>query len=58
MFFAWVSDKYRQRAATIAIQTLVTIVGLTVTGYAASPSWRYAGELLDHIKDYALTSLF
>jgi hypothetical protein len=46
MLFAWVSDKYHQRAATIGIQTMVTIVGLVLTGFATSPGWRYAGTLL------------
>lgn len=46
LIFAWVSDKYHQRAAVIAVQTVITIVGMTLTGYAASPGWRYAGKLL------------
>ena len=46
MVFAWISDKYQQRAATIAIQTVVTIVGLLLTGFATRPGWRYAGESL------------
>ena len=46
MVFAWISDKYQQRAAIIAIQTVVTIVGLLLTGFATSPGWRYAGESL------------
>jgi len=46
LLFAWVSDKYQQRAAIIAIQTVVTIVGLVLTGYATSPGWRYAGKPL------------
>lgn len=43
MFFAWVSDRYRQRAVVIAVQACITIVGLLVTGYARPAAWRYAG---------------
>jgi len=45
LLFSWVSDRYQQRAAIIAIQTVVTIVGLVLTGYATSPAWRYAGKV-------------
>ncbi|PPQ87485.1 hypothetical protein CVT25_008221 [Psilocybe cyanescens] len=38
LFFAWISDKYRQRAAIIAFQAIVTIVGLVLTGYAKQSS--------------------
>ena len=43
MFFAWVSDRYRQRAAVIAVQACITLVGLLVTGFARPAAWRYAG---------------
>lgn len=43
MFFAWISDKYRQRAMFIAIQTLITLIGLFLTGFSSSPAWRYTG---------------
>lgn len=44
MFFAWISDKYRQRAAVIAVQALMTLVGLLMTGFLRSPGGRYAGK--------------
>lgn len=44
MCSAWVSDKYRQRAAVIAMQATVTITGLFLTGYAHNGGWRYAGS--------------
>ncbi len=44
MFFAWISDKYRQRAALIAVQALMTLVGLLMTGFLHSPGGRYAGR--------------
>lgn len=43
MFFAWVSDRYRQRAVVIAVQACITVLGLLVTGYAGPAAWRYAG---------------
>ena len=43
MFFSWVSDKYRQRAAVIAVQACITLVGLFLTGFTHSAAWRYAG---------------
>ncbi|KAF9553035.1 MFS general substrate transporter [Agrocybe pediades] len=46
MFFAWLSDKYRQRAAVIAIQAVMTLVGLVLTGFVSIPGWRYAGIFL------------
>ena len=45
MFFAWISDKYRQRAAVIAVQAIITIVGLVLTGFARPAGWRYAGKI-------------
>ena len=44
MFFAWLSDRYRQRAVVIAVQACITLVGLLVTGYARPAAWRYAGR--------------
>ncbi len=32
------------RALFIAIQALMTIIGLALTGYASPPGWRYTGE--------------
>jgi hypothetical protein len=43
MFFAWVSDRYRQRAAVIAVQACITLAGLLITGFARPAAWRYAG---------------
>ncbi|KAF9464979.1 major facilitator superfamily domain-containing protein [Collybia nuda] len=44
MFFAWMSDKYQQRALFIAIQTFITLVGLFLTCFSSSSAWRYTGE--------------
>ncbi|KAG6850853.1 hypothetical protein H0H93_007471 [Arthromyces matolae] len=41
LFFAWISDKYRLRALFIAIQTIMTLVGLVLTGFSSSSAWRY-----------------
>ncbi|KAF8918208.1 major facilitator superfamily domain-containing protein, partial [Mucidula mucida] len=46
LLFAWLSDKYQTRAAFLAVQTLMTIVGLALTGYVKAPGWRYAGIFL------------
>jgi len=46
MFFAWVSDRYRQRAAVIAVQACITLVGLLLTGFVRSAAWRYTGIFL------------
>ncbi|KAH9485504.1 MFS transporter prlL [Psilocybe cubensis] len=43
LLFAWVSDKYRQRAVLIAIQSVITIIGLVLTAYTKQAGWRYAG---------------
>ncbi|KAF9529667.1 major facilitator superfamily domain-containing protein [Crepidotus variabilis] len=48
MAFAWISDKYRLRAASIAIQTVITIVGLCLTGFASNQNWRYVGIFLSN----------
>lgn len=45
-FFAWLSDKTKKRALWIAVQTLITIVGLMVTGYAKPNGARYFGIFL------------
>lgn len=47
MFFAWLSDKYCQRALVIGIQTGITILGMCLTGFAAQPGWRYLGTSCD-----------
>ncbi|KXN87484.1 hypothetical protein AN958_08789, partial [Leucoagaricus sp. SymC.cos] len=46
MFFAWLSDKYRQRAIFIALQTGLTLLGLFLTGFGDCASWRYFGIFL------------
>ena len=52
MFFAWLSDRYRQRAVVIAVQACITLVGLLVTGYARPAAWRYAGlDILFYFPD-------
>jgi hypothetical protein len=43
MFFAWIADKYRQRAAIIAIQAVITIIGMVMAGYLRNPGGRYTG---------------
>jgi len=44
--FAWMSDRLKQRAIFIAIQTLITIVGLFLVAYAKQGSVRYFGLFL------------
>ncbi|KAF8162367.1 major facilitator superfamily domain-containing protein [Pholiota molesta] len=46
MFFAWIADKYRQRAAIIAIQAVITIIGMVMAGYLRNPGGRYTGIFL------------
>ncbi|KAK0437695.1 major facilitator superfamily domain-containing protein [Armillaria borealis] len=46
ILFAWLSDRYHMRAMFIAIQALMTIIGLALTGYASPPGWRYTGIFL------------
>jgi MFS family permease len=46
MFFAWMSDKTRHRAGFIAIQVLLTIVGLLCTTYCTDGTLRYIGICL------------
>ncbi|RDB25089.1 hypothetical protein Hypma_007609 [Hypsizygus marmoreus] len=48
MFFAWISDKYRHRALFIAIQAIITIIGLILTGFSSSPWARYIGLFLSN----------
>jgi len=43
MFFAWLSDKYRSRAPFLAVQTVITIVGLFITAYHPKANIRYMG---------------
>ena len=44
--FAWVGDKYRMRAPIIAIQAVITIVGLMITAHHHHASVRYFGIFL------------
>ncbi|KAJ7497438.1 major facilitator superfamily domain-containing protein [Mycena latifolia] len=44
--FAWISDRTKRRAPFIAIQALLTIIGLFVTGYAQKNGPRYFGLFL------------
>ncbi|KAF8229045.1 MFS general substrate transporter [Tricholoma matsutake] len=48
MFFAWISDKHCHRALFIAVQTLITLTGLCLTGFAPAAGWRYAGIFLSN----------
>ncbi|GLB37556.1 putative high-affinity nicotinic acid transporter [Lyophyllum shimeji] len=41
--FAYISDRTQQRALLIAVQTVLTIVGLVVTSYAHNNGARYFG---------------
>lgn len=43
MFFSWLSDKYKQRAVFIALQTGLTLLGLFLMGFVNSASLRYFG---------------
>lgn len=43
MFFAWLSDSYCQRALFIAIQAVLTLIGLLLTAYSPTATWRYIG---------------
>lgn len=52
MFFAWISDKHRHRALFIVIQTVITLVGLFITGFASSAGWRYAGMKICFIASF------
>ncbi|KAK0451142.1 major facilitator superfamily domain-containing protein [Desarmillaria tabescens] len=44
--FAWLSDRYRMRALFIAIQALMTLIGLALIGYVDMSGWRYTGIFL------------
>ncbi|KAJ7346771.1 major facilitator superfamily domain-containing protein [Mycena albidolilacea] len=44
--FAWMSDKTKRRAPFIAVQALMTITGIAVTGYAEKNGPRYFGLFL------------
>ncbi|TEB33624.1 MFS general substrate transporter [Coprinellus micaceus] len=48
-FFAWLADKTKKRALWIAVQTLITITGLMVTGYAKANGVRYFGLFLTNM---------
>lgn len=43
LIFAWLSDRYHMRALFLAIQTLMTIIGLVLTAHINLPGWRYTG---------------
>jgi hypothetical protein len=43
MAFAWISDRTRLRAPYLAIQALITIMGLSITAYHPKPDIRYFG---------------
>ncbi|EAU83297.2 hypothetical protein CC1G_10738 [Coprinopsis cinerea okayama7 len=45
-FFAWLSDKTKQRALWLAVQNVITIVGLMITAYAGPAGARYFGLFL------------
>lgn len=44
--FAWLGDKYRVRSPVIAVQSLMTIVGLMIVAYATNNGARYFGTFL------------
>ncbi|KAJ3504365.1 hypothetical protein NMY22_g17950 [Coprinellus aureogranulatus] len=46
MVFASISDRYQQRALTIAVQAGATIVGLLLLGFVPRPAWKYVGIFL------------
>jgi len=45
-FFAYLSDKKRMRAPFLAVQALITMLGLFLTAYCKSHAGRYAGLFL------------
>ncbi|TEB33563.1 MFS general substrate transporter [Coprinellus micaceus] len=45
-FFAWLADKTRKRALWLAVQNLITITGLMITGYGKLNGVRYFGLFL------------
>ncbi|EDR07121.1 uncharacterized protein LACBIDRAFT_298947 [Laccaria bicolor S238N-H82] len=45
-FFAWISDKTKKRAIWLGVQTLMSITGLMITGYATPHGARYLGLFL------------
>ncbi|KAF9012461.1 major facilitator superfamily domain-containing protein [Cyathus striatus] len=45
-FFAWLSDKTRQRALWLAVQNIITMAGLLITAYAKVNGVRYFGLFL------------
>ncbi|KAF8210432.1 major facilitator superfamily domain-containing protein [Mycena galopus ATCC 62051] len=44
--FAWMADKAKKRAPFIAVQALMTVIGIAVTGYAQQNGPRYFGLFL------------
>ncbi|KAG6877354.1 hypothetical protein C0993_008252 [Termitomyces sp. T159_Od127] len=47
--FAYISDRTQRRALLLAIQTILTIIGLVVTAYATNHGARYFGLCLTNI---------
>ncbi|KAJ6589873.1 major facilitator superfamily domain-containing protein [Mycena vulgaris] len=48
VFFSRLSDYYRHRSFFIAVQCSAAIVGWSLTGFAPSGLWRYAGLFLSN----------
>ncbi|ESK93153.1 high-affinity nicotinic acid transporter [Moniliophthora roreri MCA 2997] len=44
--FSWISDKSKQRGLFLAIQTIITIIGAAITGFAEPNGVRYFGLFL------------
>ncbi|KAF9256907.1 MFS general substrate transporter [Marasmius fiardii PR-910] len=44
MFFAWISDRMKHRAAFICIQALMTLSGCSMTAFGGSTATRFAGK--------------
>lgn len=42
--FAWISDRMRMRAVFLAIQAVIIIIGLALTGWAGKSGVRYFGQ--------------
>ncbi|KAJ3519094.1 hypothetical protein NMY22_g13355 [Coprinellus aureogranulatus] len=45
-FFAWLADKTRKRAVWLAVQNVMTMIGLMITGYGKLNGVRYFGLFL------------
>ncbi|TFK23157.1 MFS general substrate transporter, partial [Coprinopsis marcescibilis] len=46
--FAKISDRHCSRALPIAVQTVITIIGLMLIAFSRRPGWRYAGIFLSN----------